>query len=51
MEQGVDTKEIVKEHVELQRKYEMLKQRTSKKIYKLENELKKKTRDLKESLD
>ena len=51
MEQGVDTKEIVKEHAELQIKYEKLKETTSNKIEKLEKELKKKKRDLKQSLE
>ena len=51
MEQGVDTKEIVKEHAELQIKYEKLKETTSNKIEKLEKELKKKQRDLKQSLE
>ena len=51
MEQGVDTKEIVKEHAELQNKYEKLKETTSNKIEKLEKELKKKKRDLKQSLE
>ena len=51
MEQGVDTKEIVKEHAILQKKYEKLKETTSKKIEKLEIALKRKKKDLKDSLE
>ena len=36
MEQGVDTKEIVKEHADLQKKYEKLKDNTDDKIERLE---------------
>lgn len=51
MEQGVDTKEIVKEHAELQKKYDKLKSKTSHLIEKLENELKKTKKDLKDALE